>query len=148
MHNACETCKVGPREVLPRCGQEPRPRPPPSTCMSEERDSYDAYAPPSSPVVRPHSLRCVTTLSGHHSGIRAIAIRFNKIFTGGYDNTIKVWNLDSGNCEVRTPVRAAAAAATAAAAAAAAAALPPTCMHARTCSASACSGLAGHFGGA
>ena len=56
---------------------------------------------PTSPLFRPSNLRCVNTLSGHHSGIRAIAIqqRTNRVFTGSYDNTIKVWNLDGGSCE-------------------------------------------------
>ena len=31
---------------------------------------------PASPLFRPSNLRCVNTLSGHHSGIRAIAYRF------------------------------------------------------------------------
>ncbi len=51
-------------------------------------------------VFRPGGLKCVNTLSGHHSGIRAIAAQtcggVTRIFTGSYDNTIKVWNLDDG----------------------------------------------------
>lgn len=35
-------------------------------------------------------LKCVNTLSGHYSGIRAIAVHNDRIFTGSYDNTIKV----------------------------------------------------------
>lgn len=56
---------------------------------------------PTSPLFRPTNLRCVKTLSGHHSGIRAVAVqpRTNRVFTGSYDNTIKVWNLDDGSCE-------------------------------------------------
>lgn len=74
---------------------------------SEEEDEpphhelamHDQISP--SPLFRPSNMRCVNTLSGHHSGIRAIAIqpRSNRVFTGGYDNTIKVWNLDGGLCE-------------------------------------------------
>lgn len=47
----------------------------------------------------PSELKCVNTLSGHHSGIRAIAVHGGRVFTGSYDNTIKVWNLDWGLCE-------------------------------------------------
>lgn len=56
---------------------------------------------PASPLFRPSNLRCVNTLSGHHSGIRAIAWRSNpqRVYTGSYDNTIKVWNLDTYTCE-------------------------------------------------
>ena len=54
---------------------------------------------PASPLFRPSNLRCVNTLSGHHSGIRAIAGRSSFVYTGSYDNTIKVWNLDGGSCE-------------------------------------------------
>ena len=56
---------------------------------------------PASPLFRPSNLRCVNTLSGHHSGIRAIAWRSNpqRVYTGSYDNTIKVWNLDTNTCE-------------------------------------------------
>lgn len=53
----------------------------------------------SSPGLRAASLKCVNTLSGHHSGIRVIAVLNNRIFTGSYDNTIKIWNLDGGTCE-------------------------------------------------
>ncbi|KAL3896105.1 MAG: hypothetical protein SGPRY_013346, partial [Prymnesium sp.] len=49
--------------------------------------------------LRTHALKCVNTLSGHHSGIRVIAVLHNRVFTGSYDNTIKVWNLDGGSCE-------------------------------------------------
>jgi WD40 repeat protein len=72
---------------------------------SEEEDELpyqrNENLAPSSPLFRPANLRCVNTLSGHHSGIRAIAIqqRTNRVFTGSYDNTIKVWNLDGGSCE-------------------------------------------------
>jgi len=52
-----------------------------------------------SPGLRTHALKCVNTLSGHHSGIRVIAVLNNRVFTGSYDNTIKVWNLDGGCCE-------------------------------------------------
>ena len=52
-----------------------------------------------SPGLRTHALKCVNTLSGHHSGIRVIAVLNNRVFTGSYDNTIKVWNLDGGSCE-------------------------------------------------
>lgn len=53
----------------------------------------------SSSGLRTHALKCVNTLSGHHSGIRVIAVHHNRVFTGSYDNTIKVWNLDCGSCE-------------------------------------------------
>jgi WD40 repeat protein len=52
-----------------------------------------------SPGLRTHALKCVNTLSGHHSGIRVIAVHHSRVFTGSYDNTIKVWDLDSGSCE-------------------------------------------------
>jgi WD40 repeat protein len=47
----------------------------------------------------PAELKCVNTLSGHHSGIRAITVHGGRVFTGSYDHTIKAWNLDSGLCE-------------------------------------------------
>jgi WD40 repeat protein len=53
----------------------------------------------SMPLFRPSHLRCVKQLSGHHSGIRAIAWKGNCVYTGSYDNTIKCWNLDGGSCE-------------------------------------------------
>ena len=72
-------------------------------CSSDEADEEEdrGIEPGSSPILRPSNLRCVQTLSGHHSGIRAIAImpRTNRVFTGSYDNTIKVWTLDGGSCE-------------------------------------------------
>ena len=53
----------------------------------------------SSAGLKSAGLKCVNTLSGHHSGIRVIAVLNNRVFTGSYDNTIKVWNLDGGSCE-------------------------------------------------
>ena len=70
-------------------------------CSSEEED--DVVSPkapmPVSPGLRTQILKCVNTLSGHHSGIRVIAVATNSVYTGSYDNTIKVWNLDNGRCE-------------------------------------------------
>ncbi|KAL1514624.1 hypothetical protein AB1Y20_003718 [Prymnesium parvum] len=54
---------------------------------------------PRSAGLRTHALKCVSTLSGHHSGIRVIAVLHDRVFTGSYDNTIKVWKLDGGGCE-------------------------------------------------
>ena len=54
---------------------------------------------PASPGLRAQTLKCVNTLSGHHSGIRVIAVATTRVYTGSYDNTIKVWNLDNGRCE-------------------------------------------------
>lgn len=66
-------------------------------------DMLESHSPSRSgmpaPGLRTHALKCVNTLSGHHSGIRVIAVLNNRVFTGSYDNTIKVWNLDSGSCE-------------------------------------------------
>ena len=68
---------------------------------SEEEDDVAYLAPPCpiSPGLRAQPLKCVNTLSGHHSGIRVIAMATNRVYTGSYDNTIKVWNLDNGRCE-------------------------------------------------
>jgi len=68
---------------------------------SEEEDDVAYLAPPCpiSPGLRAQTLKCVNTLSGHHSGIRVIAVATNRVYTGSYDNTIKVWNLDNGRCE-------------------------------------------------
>ena len=68
---------------------------------SEEEDDVAYLAPPCpiSPGLRAQTLKCVNTLSGHHSGIRVIAMATNRVYTGSYDNTIKVWNLDNGRCE-------------------------------------------------
>jgi WD40 repeat protein len=76
---------------------------------SEDEEPFQNEAPavangvrmPASPLFRPANLRCVNTLSGHHSGIRAIAWRSNpqRVYTGSYDNTIKVWHLDCNHCE-------------------------------------------------
>ena len=70
-------------------------------CSSEEEDDVVSQeAPmPVSPGLRTQILKCVNTLSGHHSGIRVIAVATNRVYTGSYDNTIKVWNLDNGRCE-------------------------------------------------
>ena len=49
----------------------------PTNASSEEDEAPPdpQYFTPSSPaLIRPSNLRCVTTLSGHHSGIRAIAV--------------------------------------------------------------------------
>ena len=70
--------------------------------MDSEDDAPQLHEPigqTASPAFRPQNLRCVNTLTGHHSGIRAIAWRTGRVFTGSYDNTIKVWNLDGGSCE-------------------------------------------------
>ena len=53
--------------------------------------------------LRPLALKCVNTLRGHHSGVRVIAVGSNVhgevvVYTGSYDNTIKVWHLDGGAC--------------------------------------------------
>mmetsp|Transcript_36304 Transcript_36304/g.60122 ORF Transcript_36304/g.60122 Transcript_36304/m.60122 type:complete len:391 (+) Transcript_36304:153-1325(+) len=56
-------------------------------------------SPVSSNFFRPAGLKCVNTLSGHHAGVRTITVHNERIFTGSYDNTIKVWNLDSATCE-------------------------------------------------
>lgn len=76
----------------------------PEARSSEEEE--DVYAPvsvsphaPPSPGLKAQTLKCVNTLSGHHSGIRVIAVATNRAYTGSYDNTIKVWNLDNGRCE-------------------------------------------------
>ena len=69
---------------------------------SEEEDDVAYLAPPCpiSPGLRAQTLKCVNTLSGHHSGIRVIAMASDRVYTGSYDNTIKVWNLDRNHCEV------------------------------------------------
>ena len=76
-------------------------------CSSEEeddgadtlrQDTTMLFGQPS-PTLRAQTLKCVNTLSGHHSGIRVIAVATNRVYTGSYDNTIKVWNLDNGRCE-------------------------------------------------
>lgn len=69
----------------------------------EAPSSHPQHFLPTSPsLIRPSNLRCINTLSGHHSGVRAIAVRDGtsaRVYTGSYDNTIKVWNLDCGSCE-------------------------------------------------
>ena len=58
---------------------------------SEEEDDVAYLAPPCpiSPGLRAQTLKCVNTLSGHHSGIRVIAMASDRVYTGSYDNTIK-----------------------------------------------------------
>ena len=71
-------------------------------CSSEEEGYVEENLPPQWPIssgLRAQTLKCVNTLSGHHSGIRVIAVATNRVYTGSYDNTIKVWNLDTGRCE-------------------------------------------------
>jgi len=85
--------------------EDERSRPGTSEAIGAEEDRGTAAVGglrmPASPLFRPSNLRCVNTLSGHHSGIRAIAWRSNpqRVYTGSYDNTIKVWNLDTNTCE-------------------------------------------------
>ena len=68
----------------------------PQTALASP-DAHDSAS--SSSSVPLSELKCGNTLSGHHSGIRAIAVHGGRVFTGSYDNTIKVWSLDSGLCE-------------------------------------------------
>jgi len=53
----------------------------------------------SSSGFRPAGLKCVNTLTGHHSGVRAIAVHNDRVVTGSYDNLIKVWSVETGACE-------------------------------------------------
>ena len=104
-HTAALLRTVRRRHTAATMFREPLTAPRPASSEDEEPL---AEAPvvgggrmPASPLFRPSNLRCINTLSGHHSGIRAIAWRSNpqRVYTGSYDNTIKVWNLDSNICE-------------------------------------------------
>ena len=38
------------------------------------------------------------TLAGHTWSVLSVAIKDNLIISGSYDNTIKIWNINSGTC--------------------------------------------------
>ena len=43
----------------------------------------------------------VATLEGHTSSVHCLTIYKNKLFSGSWDSTIRVWNLDESNQAVR-----------------------------------------------
>lgn len=48
----------------------------------------------------------MTQLSGHEKAVRAIALPAgsNKLYTGGQDNTIRIWDCDTGQCASVVPM--------------------------------------------
>lgn len=58
-----------------------------SPSVAAAADSGGAAA---SSSFNPSGLKCVNTLSGHHSGILSITVGHGRVYTGSYDNTIKV----------------------------------------------------------
>ena len=52
------------------------------------------HAEPAEPEPQPQPTYTeITTLSGHTDYVRALAIQDSKLYSGSYDNTIKVWSV-------------------------------------------------------
>ena len=39
--------------------------------------------------------KCLARLKGHTHGVRSLTLYGNKLFSGGFDRTIRVWNADT-----------------------------------------------------
>ena len=50
---------------------------------------------------RAGTVRCVRPLSGHSSAVYCVALLGKLAVSGSYDNTLKVWDVETGGC-VRT----------------------------------------------
>ncbi len=38
------------------------------------------------------------TLTGHSAAVSSVAFMGDEVASGSYDNSIKIWNLNTGNC--------------------------------------------------
>ena len=45
-----------------------------------------------------NTYECLQTLEGHTNIVTSVAISGNKIVSGSYDKTVKIWGLNSGEC--------------------------------------------------
>jgi len=52
--------------------------------------------PPPEGFLLPASLKCRFTLEGHTASVRALAVHGDTIVSGSYDNTVRIWNLNTG----------------------------------------------------
>ncbi|KAK4554688.1 SCF ubiquitin ligase complex subunit cdc4 [Recurvomyces mirabilis] len=52
------------------------------------------HAPPTNDRDNPYFLRC---LSGHHNSVRAIAAHGDRLVSGSYDCTVRVWKISNGD---------------------------------------------------
>jgi len=43
-------------------------------------------------------LKCIETFTGHTQSIKCMTIHNNMLFTGSYDNTVKIWNMKTLKC--------------------------------------------------
>jgi WD40 repeat protein len=44
------------------------------------------------------TLQCMKTLEGHEDNVRVLAVGERQVFSGSWDKTIRVWDLDTLEC--------------------------------------------------
>jgi WD40 repeat protein len=44
------------------------------------------------------TLQCMKTLEGHEDNVRVLAVGDRQVFSGSWDKTIRVWDLDTLEC--------------------------------------------------
>ena len=44
------------------------------------------------------TLECIKTLEGHEDNVRVLAVGEKYVFSGSWDKTIRVWDLDTLDC--------------------------------------------------
>lgn len=50
------------------------------------------------------TLQCMKTLEGHEDNVRVLAVGDQQVFSGSWDKTIRVWDLDTLECSKVTLV--------------------------------------------
>ncbi|MEW6498878.1 MAG: hypothetical protein AB1589_41230, partial [Cyanobacteriota bacterium] len=66
--------------------------------LSQTKQSKTTWLRPLTPILTPPGGRLLRTLSGHSSSVEAVAVTADgkRAISGSNDNTVKVWNLETG----------------------------------------------------